>query len=544
MKQALLILSALVISSVATIQLIVFPNFQDMVLFPARQLELEVLASGAIDLLSEELQELPKEQRGAYLDQVRTEFGFILSIQPFDRRSFSYDDQVELEKGETLGDPLTDSVYKIIDTEELLVFVNTDTRPSHLVSKAQRYTMGTFFVLQNRFKQSPESDWPAIVQSLSTAFKYPVSLAEINELEYGEQHITALKEGELMSVSTEYSEFIGYPADIIMQRIGNSDKAIILGPVTDSLKTPMNFVFSMYYLIFGLFLLIPIVIWLLPAWCSMRALKDATSLFGQGRFETRAKFYRFSQLNHLSQTYNTMAEKIQRLISSHKNLTNAVSHELRTPIARIEFNVELLRNSSSNAYQLKQLDHIESSLNELNSLVSEMLTYARFNRETPKLEFETAELNHWLEQELKPWRTNNPEKDIVLLENEACTATFERFYMSRAFSNLVRNAIAYGRSSIRISHHETPSDWQLWVEDDGDGIELDHRKKVFAPFYRQDESRNRQTGGTGLGLSIVQQIMDWHEGSASVSSSSLGGACFILSWPKQSPQWVKGLEKK
>ncbi len=99
MKQALLILSALVISSVATIQLIVFPNFQDMVLFPARQLELEVLASGAIDLLSEELQELPKEQRGAYLDQIRTEFGFILSIQPFDRRSFSYDDQVELEKG-------------------------------------------------------------------------------------------------------------------------------------------------------------------------------------------------------------------------------------------------------------------------------------------------------------------------------------------------------------------------------------------------------------------------------------------------------------
>jgi two-component system, OmpR family, sensor histidine kinase RstB len=530
MKQALLLLSMLIILSLAVIQLSVFPAFQEEVLQPVAQFELEYLTSGSIDLLADELSQLPKEERDNYLQNVRTDFGFILLIQPLSKNKLLPDDKKKLLAGEALGDTLTSSVYKAIDNKEVLVFKDVHTRPSHLISKAQRWLMGAFFLLQKELNEYSENDWSKIIKTASTRFKYPISIVDLSDYSYEKQYHEAIMDGSIVTIPTDYSEFIGYPADYAIQRIGGSNKAILIGPVAEGIRAEISFFIIFYYLLFGIFLLVPIIIWLLPAWRSMSALKEATVLFGRGRFEARAKLIRFSQLNHLSQTYNNMAGKIQRLISSHKNLTNAVSHELRTPIARIEFNVELLRNCSNHDYQLKQLDHIESSLNELNLLVSEMLTHARFDRETPELTFEAVELSHWLEQEIQPWQNNNPEMEITLSKNISCVATIERFYMSRAVSNLIRNAIAYGQVNICISHHKTPTGWQLWVEDDGNGVELADRQKVFTPFFRQDDSRNLQIGGTGLGLSIVQQIMDWHGGKASVDSSCLGGARFILSW--------------
>ncbi|MCP5078807.1 MAG: two-component sensor histidine kinase, partial [Psychromonas sp.] len=356
----------------------------------------------------------------------------------------------------------------------------------------------------------------------------------VNHLDFNKQQMQTLNEGYIVITTSEDSEFLDYPADMGILRVDNSNKAIVLGPFSPPVVDKVMYMLSIYYLAFGLILLVPIIIWLVPAWRSMVTLNSAAQLFGQGKFETRGKLIRFSQLNHLSKTFNTMAEKIQRLISSHKNLTNAVSHELRTPIARIEFNLELLRNTTSDGYQLKQLDNIEGSLNELNSLVSEMLTHARFDRETPPLTFERVELNHWIQQELQLWQTANPDMEISVIDNGSCDSTIERFFMSRALSNLVRNAIAYGRNRIEVSYQATATGWQLCINDDGDGIPESARDKVFDPFYREDESRNLQKGGTGLGLAIVKQIMEWHGGAASVDTSPLGGARFKLYWPTQS----------
>ena len=71
----------------------------------------------------------------------------------------------------------------------------------------------------------------------------------------------------------------------------------------------------------------------------------------------------------------------------------------------------------------------------------------------------------------------------------------------------------------------------ICVEDDGEGVPKAMRKKIFAPFFRPDESRDRQKGGAGLGLAIVQRIVDWHQGDCYVTDAELGGAKFVITLP-------------
>ncbi|WP_442782003.1 sensor histidine kinase [Collimonas fungivorans] len=93
--------------------------------------------------------------------------------------------------------------------------------------------------------------------------------------------------------------------------------------------------------------------------------------------------------------------------------------------------------------------------------------------------------------------------------------------LGRAFSNLVRNASRYARSTIRVRAEPGVDSWMLIVEDDGVGIPKQERERIFEPFYRLDRSRDRATGGYGLGLAIVKKIADRLGGTVRVDSSHL-----------------------
>ena len=80
--------------------------------------------------------------------------------------------------------------------------------------------------------------------------------------------------------------------------------------------------------------------------------------------------------------------------------------------------------------------------------------------------------------------------------------------------------------------HASGSAVSISVADDGEGIEQALAERIFEPFFRPDNSRVRYLGGAGLGLAIVQRIQHWHKGSVKVEKSNLGGACFVLTYPR------------
>jgi signal transduction histidine kinase len=104
--------------------------------------------------------------------------------------------------------------------------------------------------------------------------------------------------------------------------------------------------------------------------------------------------------------------------------------------------------------------------------------------------------------------------------------------MALAASNLLVNASRYAKRDIAIEVVETPAGYELAVEDDGPGIPVSDRDKVFKAFTRLDDSRSRGTGGYGLGLAIVARIAALHGGAARVETSRLGGARFAIAWPR------------
>ena len=101
--------------------------------------------------------------------------------------------------------------------------------------------------------------------------------------------------------------------------------------------------------------------------------------------------------------------------------------------------------------------------------------------------------------------------------------------LRRALSNLLQNALRYAASCIIVRIDAgRPGYWRLIVEDDGSGIPVRERGRVFEPFYRLDRSRDRASGGFGLGLAIVQRVVARHGGAVWAGQSVLAGARWII----------------
>ncbi|MGE8658215.1 MAG: ATP-binding protein [Achromobacter sp.] len=282
-----------------------------------------------------------------------------------------------------------------------------------------------------------------------------------------------------------------------------------------------------------------LALWALPMWRDMDALRNAALRMGQGELSMRVRLSRIAGIRHVGESFNQMAERIAALIDNQRSLTNAVSHELRTPLARLSFEVDLLaRDGLSPAHQ-RVLRDMRADIAELESMVAELLVYARLERpmeETVRLE--TVDTRDWLGEALAQVAHQAQARNVccVVAAGHPPHVRLHPRYMSRALLNLVQNAVRYasGRVDIALTH-TPPGHFELIVDDDGPGIPVADRERIFEPFIRLDESRDRGTGGAGLGLAIVRRVAAGHRGAVWVCDSPMGGARFVLRWTVTPP---------
>ncbi len=267
----------------------------------------------------------------------------------------------------------------------------------------------------------------------------------------------------------------------------------------------------------------------------LQALVQATSRLAHGQLKTRVRLTPGDLFSSLGESFNRMAQHIQRLIEVQREMIRAVSHELRTPVARVRFGLQMIEDYLDDDYVLKQVTAIDGDIQELDELVDEILTYARLEEGGPVLEFKLANIEDLLDQIVRETLRRNPKvavwKDCVEGMGDP-VAEIEQRYLHRAIQNLVGNACRHAKAQVCINFYCTEDLCRVEVEDDGSGIPEEDWERVFSPFARLDDSRTRASGGYGLGLSIVRRVAYWHGGRAAIDRSRWGGAKFSLIWPR------------
>ena len=381
---------------------------------------------------------------------------------------------------------------------------------------------GIYNMLLEDIEVLPRDQWADYIKRRQPQFGYQLAIDPMDSL--------ALKEKDQVILS-QGGTVVKKDGDLYYRRIGSSDQVVTMGPLPEFVP-PMRvevLFWSMVVINFALMALI----WSMPFWLKLRRISVAAESFGKADFSARAKISERSALFPLAKSFNDMAQKIQQLIASHKELTRAVSHELRTPISRIRFSMEMLETADDKEERNQNILEIHKDIDELDTLVSELLIYARFDRETPCLELVELPVGPWMEDISRKAGKTSPHIRIqchVLEPDQEYKILVEPRYMSRALGNLVQNAVKYAASRVDIRFEKSGSFCMIHVEDDGPGVPKADYQRIFQAFVRLDSSRSRDTGGYGMGLAIVKRIVAWHGGDVIVSKPLLGGAQFTIRW--------------
>jgi len=395
-----------------------------------------------------------------------------------------------------------------------------------------RFMQGTIVLVEDALFRKPRSEWPDIIKDLDSKFAYKIDIVERWTLKLKPRQAEKLDAGELV-VDSE--------GDIIYHRLKQTPQILVVGPIRPDGNTerPRALPFELRirlltWSLIGLFLAIAVWFWVRPVWRDLEALRKTARALGEGNFERRAPEAKSSAFDLLTETMNGMAERIQRLIATQKELSSAISHELRTPIARMRFALEMLAETPEKEERERLWQMMEEDLDELDELIESSLAYSRFEREQPELHLTSVDFASWLADEVESLRILGRDLDISIDTSslpEGQKVELDLKSMPYAVTNLLRNALKYTRSRIVVSTEVVGKNIRVHVDDDGIGIPPEERQRVFTAFTRLDRSRDRATGGHGLGLAIVRLVLEQHGGSAFADESPLGGARFTLSWP-------------
>ncbi|MFS9541336.1 ATP-binding protein, partial [Klebsiella pneumoniae] len=239
----------------------------------------------------------------------------------------------------------------------------------------------------------------------------------------------------------------------------------------------------------------PVFIWMRPHWQDMLRIETAAQRFGEGHLSERIHFDSMSSFERLGVAFNQMADNINALIASKKQLIDGIAHELRTPLVRLRYRLEMSENLTEAESQALNRD-----IGQLEALIEELLTYARLDRPQTELSLTTPDFPAWISDHVEDIQMVNPQREVALATlTHGNYGALDMRLMERVLDNLVNNALRYSSQRVAVSLTLQGSRASLLVEDDGPGIAPEERERVFEPFVRLDPSRDRATGGCGLG---------------------------------------------
>lgn len=235
---------------------------------------------------------------------------------------------------------------------------------------------------------------------------------------------------------------------------------------------------------------------------------------------------------------------IKRLEKVRSDFVANASHELRTPVGNLRSAAETLGTFTYPDPTTHQfISMIERNALRLQHLIDDLLDLSRIESAGFIPRREPFNLTPLIQMVVGHFRPHADAKHIafhVTPPNEPCVIHSDSQCLEQILSNLIDNAIKYGRPSgtVEICTVVRDQEIEIQVKDDGSGISPEHLPRIFERFYRVDPSRSRDLGGTGLGLAIVKHLTESIKGRVTVQSTLNKGTIFSVYLPRVQSQVV------
>jgi len=260
---------------------------------------------------------------------------------------------------------------------------------------------------------------------------------------------------------------------------------------------------------------------------------DNTREIASGNYAVRVGISSRDEIGQLADSFNQMADSLERLDRLRKTMVADVAHELRTPLTNLRGYMEALSDGvippSHDTFRL-----LQDEILRLVSLVEDLQQLAKADAAKAFMNRQPLSLHLLIEQMLRLYSANFIEKQIHLetrFDPSAGNVLADRDKLLQVVRNLTENAWKFTprQGKVTVSTEKVLEGFKVIFTNTGDGISAEDLPYIFERFYRAERSRSRESGGAGIGLSIVKELIEAHGGRVGAESSGgLTSVWFIL----------------
>jgi two-component system sensor histidine kinase AdeS len=244
-------------------------------------------------------------------------------------------------------------------------------------------------------------------------------------------------------------------------------------------------------------------------------LADAAKKISHGDLSARLEkpMHHSSEIAELMDNFNDMAQKLETSVENAHVWNAAIAHELRTPVTILQGRLQGIIDGVFEADPIL-FKNLLNQVEGLSNLVEDLRTLSLFENQQLRLHLETIHFNETAHKVVHMFQEKLEKAQLkVIFDIQAPEVKCDQRRIEQVLIALLDNATRYANpGKLLVSTRQDQSHWILEIEDEGPGISAEHRKDLFNPFFRLEESRNKELGGTGLGLSVVQALVIAHKG--------------------------------
>jgi signal transduction histidine kinase len=256
---------------------------------------------------------------------------------------------------------------------------------------------------------------------------------------------------------------------------------------------------------------------------------------GEGDFSQRAQIRDKGEMGEFAQTFNFMADNLERADKLRRDFIADTAHELRSPLYNIRGYVEAIQDGVTRPDK-KIIGSINEEVLLLCRLVDDLRELAIAESGKLRLSFQPEKVADLVGHALVTLQSEAEAKEISISVDipddlPPVKADFQRIV--QVIRNLLDNAIIHvsRKGEVAVTAREKGGQVEISIIDNGEGIPREDLSNIFERFYRVDKSRSRATGGSGLGLTIAKYLVEAHDGKIWAQSELGRGSCFTFILP-------------